>query len=114
MQSQASGLRPLFDCVHECKEKNTTSGCMLYDREIGLAAARLICEAGCISSVVTQVASHGGSELLTQHSISIDAQKTVDMILNKEKNGPCMMELKAREVPMDMSFFDALKEVFKK
>lgn len=112
--SKNSGLRPLYDCVKKCREKNITADCVLHDREVGLAAARLITESRCISSVITRTASHIATELLKKNNISITADETVDMILNKEMTGPCIMELKAREVPEDASFFYALTKVFEK
>jgi len=105
--SQGSGLRPLFICVSKFKGK--VSGCILYDRVIGLAAARLIVYSGIISEVVTPVASAPAKELLQQEGIRIKAGKVVDNILMKDGSDICPMEKKAKDTG-NQEMFEFLKK----
>lgn len=89
-QSQDSGLRPLIVCINACKD--TYAFCRLYDKVIGLAAARLIVYSGMIASVTTPLASKAAVALLRENHIQIKADTIVDHILNKDKTGQCPME----------------------
>lgn len=104
-QSSLSGLRPLVECV---KQYSNYKNCTLYDRVIGLAAARIIVHTGIISRIVTPLASGQAKKLLGQNNIEINAEKTVERILNKDKNGTCPMELKAMKAEGNEEFFLSL------
>lgn len=101
-------LRPLVECILENKERKN---CKLYDRVIGLAAARLIVYSGIISSIETPVASIAGIEHLKKNGISISAEKTVEMILNDTKTGQCPMEMRAKDAASDAEYFLSLKKM---
>lgn len=91
--SKESGLKPLIECIKKYKSK--FKDCILHDKIIGLAAARLILYSAMINLIFAEVASKPAKELLEKNSIRVDAQKIVDNILNKNKTGICPMELKA-------------------
>lgn len=101
-------LRPLVECILENKERKN---CKLYDRVIGLAAARLIVYSGMISSVETPVASVAGIEHLRKNGILIHSEKTVEMILNDTKTGQCPMEMRAKDAGSDEEYFKTLKKM---
>ena len=104
--SKGSGLKPLFECVNDHKG---LKNCLLYDKVIGLAAARLILYSGMISSVMTNVCSIKAEELLAKYSILVKADKMVPNILNSDRTNICPMELSADKVGSE-AFFLQLKE----
>lgn len=101
--SEKSGLKPLIECVKEFKNK--VKDCILHDKVVGLAAARLIVYSGMINSVFTDTASEKAKELLENNNIRLDAQKIVDNILNNKKDNICPMEQKAIEIEDNELFF---------
>lgn len=108
--SDKSGLRPLIECVNECKSK--FRDCILHDKVVGLAAARLIVYSDMISLVITDVASKPAEELLNKNNIIIKAQKIVDNILTKDKSSICPMELKAQLKDDNHEFFLEINNMF--
>ncbi|GAB4291891.1 MAG: hypothetical protein Kow0090_05530 [Myxococcota bacterium] len=103
-------LQPLFDCV--ARYRGQLSKCTLYDRTIGLAAARLIVFSEMISSVVTRVASLPAKELLQRFNIPLVAERTVENILNKDKSDICPMEKRALVTDDNGDFFKELEHLF--
>ncbi|VVC03382.1 Uncharacterised protein [Candidatus Bilamarchaeum dharawalense] len=99
-QSSLSGLRPLVECV----KTNAGGNCILYDKVIGLAAARIIVHSGLISKVVTPLASYPAKKLLEEDGITVEADEVVEKILNKDKTAPCPMEVKALEMDNEQFF----------
>ncbi len=95
--SKESGLKPLVECVNKFKLKN----CVLYDKVVGLAAARLIVYSKMISNVITPVCSKQAKELLTKNKIKIEAEQIVDNI-------DCPMEKMAIETEDNELFFKEL------
>lgn len=107
--SANSGLRPLVECV--CKFKGKFRDCILHDKVVGLAAARLIVYSGMISSVITNVSSKSAKELLDKSWIELNAGSVVDNILTKDKLSVCPMELKAMGMDNE-PFFLHIKKRF--
>lgn len=105
--SDKSGLRPLIECIKECKSK--FKDCILHDKVVGLAAARLVVYSKIISLVITDIASKSAEELLNKNSVIVKAQKIVDNILNKDKSAICPMELKAQRINNNEDFFSEIK-----
>ena len=101
--SEKSGLRPLIECVKEFKNK--VKDCILYDKIVGLAAARLILYSEMINSVFTDIVSEKGKEFLEKNNIELDSKEIVDNILNNKKDGICPMEQKAIEIEDNELFF---------
>ncbi len=108
--STRSGIRPLFMLVNEFKGK--VEDCIIHDKVIGLAAAKLIVYSKIASSVITMVASKIGKEFLEKNGIHIQAVKVVDMILNKNQDGQCPMEMKAGMINYTEDFFEEVKKVY--
>jgi hypothetical protein len=98
-ESKDSGLRPLVQCITACKGKY--NHCALFDKVIGLAAARLIVYSGIIDSVSTPLASESGVRHLESKGIRISADKTVKKILNKDQSYQCPMEKLAENMTDD-------------
>jgi|TARA_B100001971_G_C18252828_1_gene579657 hypothetical protein len=107
--SDKSGLRPLVECVK--KFKSGVEGCVLHDKVVGLAAARLIVYSGIVSSVVTKVCSKLAKELLDKSGIEVGAGAVVDNILNWDKSDVCPMEKKAVGMENE-EFFSEMSEKF--
>lgn len=101
--SNKSGLKPLIGCVKKYGSK--FKGCILYDRVIGLAAARLIVYSKIISKVISQVSSKTAKELLKKNGIELITKNIVNNILTKNKQSICPMEVKAMEIKNNKSFF---------
>lgn len=105
--SDKSGLRPLLDCIK--KYQSQFQNCTLYDKVVGLAAARLIVYSKMISLVITQVSSKSAQELLVKNNIKIKTQNIVENILTKDKSFICPMELKAQIIDDNNLFFLQIK-----
>lgn len=108
--SQRPGLRPLVECVEQCRAK--FKECTLYDRIIGLAAARVVVYSDMISLVLTRVSSKAAKELLGMSNIEMKAQRTVENILTHDKSSICPMEKKAQGIEDNKSFFCQLRDIF--
>lgn len=107
-ESDGSGLRPLLLCILENMGKY--EDCRLFDKVIGLAAARLIVYSKMIADVDTLLASRLAIEHLEKNSIEIKAEKIVDNILTEDKEDTCPMEKKATAME-DKEFFDYFKRL---
>jgi hypothetical protein len=110
--SKNPGIKPLFFCVTEQKSNFKSKECVLYDKVIGLAAARLIVYSNIIKSVHTPTASVKAIELLKQNGIEIIATTVVDIILNKDKSAQCPMEERALKSLNNEEFYNQLKHLF--
>lgn len=108
--SDKSGLRPLVECINKYKSK--LKNCTLYDKVIGLAAAKLIVYSGMFSSVITKVISKLALDYL-RDKINLEYESLTENILNNEKTSICPMELKAKELD-DTSFINHIKNLFKR
>lgn len=108
--STKSGLRPLVECV--IKHKGKFNNCILYDKIMGLAAARIVVYCGFISSVVSKTASKSAKELLEKNNINLKTENIVENILNNDKSGICPGELKAQQITDNKAFFSNMKDLF--
>ena len=84
---EGRGLDPLLKLF----EAGKLSGAVVMDKVIGRAAAA-ICAEGGAAKVYTDLAAKGAAEILEKRGIPFMAEKTVEKILNREKNGICPME----------------------
>jgi hypothetical protein len=109
--STKSGLRPLFECIQEIRGKKY-SDCILYDKVIGLAAARLVLHSKIIKTVITPVISEKAQKLLSKHQISISAGTVVKQILNENKTDICPMEKRALSVKSNAEFYRTITHIF--
>jgi hypothetical protein len=108
--SQNHGLRPLVECITECKGKY--QNCTLHDKVVGLAAARIIVSSGIISCVITPVASKQGRVVLMENNIALLADKVVENILNNDGTAICPMEKRALAYEDNNNFFEDLVTLF--
>ena len=104
--SDKKGLRPLVECVDKYKLK----GCILHDKVIGLAAARLIVYSGMIHSVLAGIVSKKARDLLEENHIGVTADMVVEKILDQKRKDTCPMERKAEEMTDNQEFFLDLKK----
>ncbi len=108
--SKKSGLKPLVECVKEYKGKY--NNCILHDKVIGLAAARLIVYSAMIKAANTPLCSKAAKEFLLKNKIKINAEKIVENILRKDKKGVCPMEMKAMRIEDNREFFEEMERCF--
>jgi len=99
--SQATGLKPLWDCLEHYRQANDAF--ILFDKVIGLAAAKLVVYSEIISQIQTLLVSHPAKKFLEDNSIPIKAKNTVDNILTKDRQSICPGEIIAlnTETPDD-------------
>ena len=99
--SQANGLKPLWDCLEHYRQANDAF--ILFDKVIGLAAAKLVVYSEIISQIQTLLVSHPAKKFLEDSGISIKAKNTVDNILTKDRQSICPGEIIAlrSETPED-------------
>lgn len=90
-KSRLRGLLPLLNLLNQFGDSEVR-GCLLEDKVVGLAAAKIIVHARIISSVKTPLASKTAISYLEKHNVSITADQVVDSILNKGLSGICYME----------------------
>jgi hypothetical protein len=109
--SSLSGLRPLLECV--IKYKGKIEGCTLYDKVIGLAAAKIAFYSGFIEEVKTPLASISAFDYLEKKKIPVLANETVDKICNKDKTGMCPMEERALRTQDEEELFKELRKIFR-
>ena len=106
--SDYSGLRPLMMCVDECKQLRN---CTLYDKVIGVAAARIIIFSGIISEVIAGVASERAIDLLKEKKIKIHPILTVKNIMRQDGADICPREKKALNMT-NKDFFEEMKKIY--
>jgi hypothetical protein len=109
-QSDKKGLRPIIETVRDFKNK--IDDCVLYDKVVGLAAARMIVYGGFITEVYTKIISKPAFELLTHININVKYENITPNILMKDKRGICPMEKKAMEITDNSKFFNETLERF--
>ncbi|MDD5177812.1 MAG: DUF1893 domain-containing protein [Candidatus Nanoarchaeia archaeon] len=91
--SKESGLKPLVECITKTKNQKD---CLLYDKVIGLAAAKLIVYSKIVSRVKTPLASIPAKEFLEKNKITLEAEDIIENILDKTKTRICPMEEKSK------------------
>ena len=84
---EGRGLEPLLKLF----EAGKLSGAVVMDKVVGRAAAA-ICAEGGAAKVYAVLAAKGAAEILEERGIPFAAEKTVEKILNRAKNGSCPME----------------------
>lgn len=110
LSSTESGLRPLIECVK--KYKGEIKDCTLYDKVIGLAAAKLVVYSKVVSLVITQTCSRLAKEFLEENNIGLKAENIVDNILTEDRSAICPMELKAMSIDGVEDFFLEIEDLF--
>ena len=106
-RSRASGIKPLIYCVQ--RHFSDLQDCTLYDKVVGLAAAKIIVYSQMISHVLTPVASKKAQALLRKSRINLEAQKIVPHILKRDRESICPLEIQALNVDDHALFFQKMK-----
>ncbi|MGN0832175.1 MAG: DUF1893 domain-containing protein [Kiritimatiellia bacterium] len=86
-EESGRGLDPLLRLFEAGKLRRAT----VMDKVVGRAAAA-ICARGGARMVCTGLAGKGAAELLGRCGIRLEAEQTVETILNQERTGSCPME----------------------
>lgn len=93
--SSAPGLKPLVEWLEICRGKYR--GCLLHDKVVGLAAAKLIVYSGLISEVATGVASAPAKSFLLAQGVPVQAAQCVANIMTRDGAAICPGEVIALE-----------------
>jgi len=89
--SKEHGLKPLWDCLEDYRHEKKSL--ILYDKVIGLAAAKLINASGIISAIQALLISQPAKEYLEENNIKTEAEVTVANILTKDRRSICPGEI---------------------
>lgn len=109
--STYSGLQPLISCIYSCKDLYT--GCILHDRAVGFAAARLLAYSGMVKLVRTNIISAPARNLLSQHAVEVYSEKEVENFLTRDGLFLSPMEERALKARDNESFFHDMEKLFR-
>lgn len=107
--SRGRGIMPLMRCLEACRSRY--QNCVLHDKVIGLAAAKLAAYSGIVSSVVTGVASKASADFLDKQGIALTAKEIAPNILTADGSRICPGELIAEETNDYESLAAKLREM---
>jgi hypothetical protein len=109
--SDSSGLKPLWDCLE--KYRQSKDKFILFDKVIGLAAARLVVYSGIIEVIHTRLISQPAKQFLKENKIKIKADEIVANILRKDKSAVCPGEIIALNTDDQHVFFAKITAMFR-
>jgi hypothetical protein len=89
--SRGRGIMPLVACLEECRPRY--ANCILHDKIIGLAAAKLAAYSGVVSSVVAGTASESAADFLEDKGIPLEAGTIAANILTADRSAVCPGEI---------------------
>lgn len=101
------GAGELLDAVTELA--GSARGAALADKVVGKAVAMVAVYAG-LSAVWTQLGSDAAEQVMREHGIPFEMEKTVPLIRNKRDDGPCPMERLTMPFEMPSAAVSALRE----
>lgn len=107
--SDKPGLRPLDECIAECRGRFRE--CTLFDKVIGLAAAKLILYSGMVNTIITTVASRPAVDFLEESHIALYTDSIVENILTKNGGSVCPGERIALLVEDREQFLTAISSM---
>jgi len=110
--SNQQGLTPLMICLQTYEA--CLKGCVLFDKVIGLAAAKLISRSKLIASVRTMVISEPALAFLRGQHIDTTADRVVDNILTRDRLSVCPGEVIALKNDDDASFLRDIKSMIQR
>jgi hypothetical protein len=84
--SMGKGLRPLVECLDTCRGYRD---CVLHDKIMGLAAARLAADSGIVREIAARTASEPAARFLQSRGIPLEAEGTVPAILTQDGGSVC-------------------------
>jgi hypothetical protein len=105
------GIAPLVECIETCASRYRD--CLLHDRVIGLAAAKLVVASGMITSIVAGVSSQPAVEFLKKSHIPMESQSVVPRIMARDGVSTCPMEQKAMATEDPDLFYMELRDFFR-
>lgn len=108
--SDSSGLKPLWDCLE--KYRQSKDKFILFDKVIGLAAARLVVYSGIIEVIHTKLISQPAKQFLKENEIKIEADEIVANILRKDKSSVCPGEIIALNTDDQHEFLAKITAMF--
>ncbi|MDQ5986681.1 MAG: hypothetical protein CSYNP_02412 [Syntrophus sp. SKADARSKE-3] len=111
-KSRAEGLSPLVDALDFGKWR--FKSCILHDRIIGLAAARLIVYSGMIAEVISCVSSRSASILLQKEGIVLRADEMVENILATDGSSIHPAEAIALDTDDPANFINKIRKFARK
>ncbi len=106
-KSAERGVAPFFSAVHL-----KVQGASVADKIVGKAVAFLSVYAD-IAAVYSPVMSQPAYNLLREHDIYAEADTTVPMIMNRNKNGQCPIEKLIWDCNSPKEAYKVLKKKFK-
>lgn len=110
--SNQPGLGPLLVCIQTYQ--SCLNGCILHNRVIGLAEAKLIVYSKIISAVMADVVSERAKAFLENHRVQITANQIVEHIPAIDGKSVCPQEIFAMEIDDEASFSTGIKELLRK
>ncbi|HOI72789.1 MAG TPA: DUF1893 domain-containing protein [Syntrophales bacterium] len=84
--SMGKGLRPLLECLDACRGLRD---CVLHDKIMGLAAARLAADSGIVREIVSRTASEPAARFLERRGLPLEVEETVPAILTLDGGAVC-------------------------
>ncbi len=84
--STGKGLRPLVECLDAFRDLRD---CVLHDKIMGLAAARLAADSGIVREILSRTASEPAVRFLKGRGIPLDVEETVPAILTMDGGAVC-------------------------
>lgn len=107
--SDRQGLKPLKDCIASCSGRFRE--CTLFDKVIGLAAAKLVLYSGMVNTIITTVASRPALDFLEETHIAVYTDRVVENILTKDGKAVCPGERIALQIDDREQFLDAISSL---
>lgn len=104
------GLRPLLMCARLWP--GPVSGRVLIDRITGIAAARVIAAAQLAGRVESGVITRKAIRHLKKRGIATEGREITEIILCRDRTGPCPMEELSLRYQSDREFLSALYQNF--
>jgi len=101
------GIKPLIDCLEGYDASR--GRVVVWDRVVGLAAARLMVYAGFVAAVRARVASVPARDFLARHGLDLRAEEIVEAILTPDGKNVCPGEIIALETEDPLAFIREIK-----
>ncbi len=102
---QASGIAPVLSLY----EKGELRDAVVVDKIIGKAAAHLLVSGG-VKACYGMTVSESAVKLLRSHGITVEYDKCVEHIINRQGNGLCPMEDAVKDIDNDSEAYEAIKK----
>lgn len=107
--SKEKGIKPLVKCIGLFKDKEKC--CTLYDKIVGMAAARLIVYSEMIKEANALIASSSAISFLERNRIKINFKEKVEKIMNKGRTKQCRMEELSKKIRNNKKFYLKIKDL---